>query len=223
MAASTDDARNWLHKHLKTDTAALADVLADKQADGYASAALALAAEGAKTPLPAAELYDLDEYWSNWKPGDVGASDLLQDGGFQSLLEAQDVTIQGIAETTLDRMGTLLAQGAARGDSVDTIAGSLYDLLDDPQRAYSIADTELARAVSQSSADTFAANGIDEWDWLVSDGCCDECSSEEDANPHGLGDDQPPLHPMCRCAMSPRPGAYTPRDDEEIPEDSGDA
>lgn len=206
-ASENQDARDWLHAHVKPDNTALAQALANAQADGYSAAALALAATGeVAKPLAvtgAATAKSAKTYWDDWKAGDVGAADLVHDSGFRALMRDQDVAIRGISDTTLDRMGTLLSEGAARGDSVDTIARSMEGILDDPSRAYGIANTELARAVSQATADTFEANDIEEWDWLVSDDACDECLDEEDSNPHSLGDLQPPLHPSCRCAMSP--------------------
>lgn len=225
-ADENQQARDWLHAQIKPNTAALQAALANVQADGYASGALALAAEtdvGKALPAAAvgeAKTMSLKKYWDAWKPGDIGASELLDNGGFQVLLSDAGVTVKGIADTTLDRMGTLLAEGAARGDSVDEIARALRDVVSDPKRAYAIANTELNRATSQATADVFAENDIEEWDWLVSDGACPECEDQANSNPHSLGDEQPPLHPECRCAMSPRAGSYRARDDEEIPEDS---
>lgn len=230
MPSAADEsagAREWLHASVRPNTSALEAAIADARADGYASGALALAAEEDVAALGVlatgeAEYGSIKQYWDDWKPGDVRASELLDNGGFKSLLDDAGVTVQGIADTTLDRMGTLLADGAAKGLSVDELADQLHSLVNDPNRAYSIANTELARATSAATADTFEENGIEQWEWLVSDGACDECEAEADSGPRSLGDDQPPLHPSCRCAMTPVPGSYRapePRADEDVPDD----
>ena len=155
-------------------------------------------------------------FWDAWKPGNAPAADLLSDGGLEDLLARTDVTISGIEGTTLDRLGNLLADGVANGDSVDTIAGTLGDFVDNPDRAYQIADTETARAVSSAAVDGYEAAGVQEVDWLVSPGACQECQDYADAGPYVLGDaPAQPAHPVCRCS-------YSPRDPGRTVDDTGD-
>lgn len=201
-------ARAFIQANVQPDTAALEDAVAGLVADAYASGSLALAQQKGINALPiVATAYgpaaDLASYWDSWTPGSADAAALLDNGGLADLLAQADITIKGIAGTTLDRLGTLLANGAAAGDSVETISRSLMDLLDDPVRAMTIANTEVARAVSTASLDTYGANGIEQWDWVLSPGACDECVDMEGDNPHPLDDDHPPLHPNCRCAAAP--------------------
>lgn len=205
--ADTGAARAFIQANVEPDTAALEDAIAQLVADAYASGSLALAQQQGVDPLPiVATAYgpaSLASYWDSWTPGSADAAALLDDGGLADLLAQAGITIQDIAGTTLDRLGTLLANGAAAGDSVETISRSLMDLLDDPVRAMTIANTEVARAVSTASLDTYAENGIEQWDWVLSPGACDECEDMESDNPHDLSDDHPPLHPNCRCAAAP--------------------
>jgi hypothetical protein len=136
-----------------------------------------------------------DDYWATWQPGNIDAAVKLSDGGLADLLDQSGQRIQGIEDTTLDRFGSILADGALNGDSVDTIAAALGDYLDDPARAFQIADTELARAVTGASFDQYLAAGVNEVDWLASPGAC----------PYPLRDfPDLPAHPVCRCSSSPR-------------------
>jgi hypothetical protein len=199
-------AEEILREKIQTNPSMLEDALANLRADGYSSAALAMAQDPVlPRSLEAAQAYPggSAEAWNNWKPGDVDAANLLKDGGFQTSLADTGVTIQGMTDTLYGRMGTALADGAARGDSVDTIAAALGDIIDDPKRAYTIANTELARAISTASRDTYALNGIAQWNWLLSPGACPTCETLAEANPHDIKDEYPPAHPHCRCSSAP--------------------
>ncbi len=195
-----------LRQHVKPNLAAARQALLGLYRDSYAAGALATAQQ-----IPGAALVgnlggvytDAKSGWDRWEPGNVDAALKLDGPGFQQLLDSADATIQGVTGTALDRMGSLLAEGALNGDSVDTIAKSLMSVLDDPARAFTIADTELARATSAASADMYDLNGIQQWDWLLSPDACDICVEEGDGNPHPLGDDMPPAHPRCRCSSAP--------------------
>jgi len=117
------------------------------------------------------------------------------------MLESANVTIQGIGDTTTDRIGNVIAQGLADGSPVATITAGIGDYIGNPDRAFTIAQTETSRAMISSQASEYAALGFAQFEWLAYDGACDECLDQEDANPHDLGDDQPPGHPSCRCSI----------------------
>lgn len=165
-----------------------------------------------------------DAYWDAWEPGNLDAALKLDAGGLADLLADADASIRGIEGTTLDRLGSLLAQGALNGDSIDTIADSLSDFIDDPGRAFSIANTETARAVESASQDSYAAANVDQWDWLASPDCCDECQDNADGGPYDVGDGPDlPAHPDCRCASAPvDPGDGGDTSDSET-SDTGDS
>jgi SPP1 gp7 family putative phage head morphogenesis protein len=147
---------------------------------------------------------DLD--WSQWTPGNGSAAAELAglDGGrgLRSLLDTAGVTVQSIQDTRLDELASVLADGAKKGDSVDTIAANVRGLLDNPSRAEMVANTELNRAVTASTLDTYKQNGIEQFDVLIFNPC-PVCEDQEAANPHDLGEDAPPYHPTCRCAAAP--------------------
>ena len=117
------------------------------------------------------------------------------------MLDSANVTIKGIGDTTTDRIGNAIAQGLAAGDPIATVTSGITDIIGNPDRAFTIAQTETSRAMVSSQASEYAALGFSQFEWLAYDGACDECLDQEDANPHDLGDDQPPGHPNCRCSI----------------------
>lgn len=143
--------------------------------------------------------------WSAWKPGNAAAA--AQAARLAELLQQADVVLQGITDTALERIAGILAQGAAAGDSVDAIARALRDVLDDPSHAFTIAQTELARATSAASLDTYRFNGIAGKGWLVFNPC-PICAPNAGVvvrlnEPFPSGDQMPPVHPHCRCSLVP--------------------
>lgn len=147
----------------------------------------------------------IDMDWSKWVPGNPEAAAKVADGGLRTLLDQAGVSIKSIADTSLDQAGNIIGDGLARGDSVDTIARALGDIVASPSRAEMIAHTETARAQTAASFDIYRASGIGEWDLLTVAGACPVCMAVAAANPHPVADssDAPPVHPRCRCAASP--------------------
>jgi hypothetical protein len=143
--------------------------------------------------------------WDDWEPGNTSAAELLSHGGLAKLLARTNETIDGITGPTLDQLGNLLAEGVAKGAGVDSIARTLRDIVDDPDRAYNIANTEIARATSRAAMNGYHASGMKEVDWLASPGACPKCASYGANGPYVL-DDAPtqPAHASCRCAYGPR-------------------
>lgn len=204
--ADREAARAWLTEHA---TLSLDDLLAavrDIYGDG-ASIGFSAAAQATGTLIPGAgeHVTDWTAFWDSWAPGNADAASLLNAGGLADLLDNANVTVRGIAGTTLDRLGNLLADGAASGESVEAIASSLVDVLHDTDRAYRIATTELARAVSQASLDGYARNDVARYELITSPGACPLCLDTAADGPFDVDDleGMPPLHPTCRCAVSP--------------------
>jgi SPP1 gp7 family putative phage head morphogenesis protein len=152
--------------------------------------------------------------WGAWTPGDPQAADLVlgSDGlgeGLQRLLSASDITIKSIGDGRFDDLARALALSLENGDSVETLARDLRDILDNASRARMVAVTETARAVSAASIDTYRRNGVPGKEWLIASGACAICQDNADAGVIPLddsfpsGDDSPPGHPTCRCAPAP--------------------
>lgn len=139
--------------------------------------------------------------WSEWAPGDPQAALKVADGGLTDLLNQAGQTIDGIRGTTETRLGNIIADGLANGDSTASIASAMSDLISNPDRAQIIADTEANRAQTAGQADQLGALGYSQFEWMAYDGACEECQGQEDSNPHDLGDGMPPGHPSCRCSI----------------------
>ena len=141
--------------------------------------------------------------WSTWKPGSPGAAAKVAGGGLKDLLDATSTTIKGINDTTLARIGDAIANGLIAGenatDATLEILRSIDELLADPSRAEMIAITEGNRAYSASSIDSMKDAELPGFVWLAYDGACEDCAEME--GDHDFGDEYPPLHPNCRCAV----------------------
>lgn len=208
--AGTADAGQWLYDYgvLTTITGILERVLGDAYAEGYVIGARA-AGTLVDTGSSAVD-------WGGWTPGDVDAANLVlgHDGlgaGLQQLLDSAGVTIKSIGQGRFDELAQALALSLERGDSSDTLARDLADILDNGAWADLVATTEIARAVSAASMQTYAANGVEATEWLISaDGrVCPICEGNADDGPvplgaaYSSGDTAPPGHPRCRCSLAP--------------------
>ena len=187
---------------------ALLGVLRQTIGDAYLAGthAAATAIGGGARVVGWAEPLDSAIDWGAWKPGWASAANKVAGPGLRTLLDRAEVTIRGIADVTYTKLGNKLAAGIAAGDSVDTIATSMSTVLSDPARDMLIARTETARAMTAASLDTYEQDGIEKVDMLVADPC-PECENLKDSEPDGGFDlaDAPdiPVHPNCRCALSP--------------------
>jgi SPP1 gp7 family putative phage head morphogenesis protein len=137
--------------------------------------------------------------WSKWKPGNPVAAEKVAGKDLNELMRNAGVTVRGIEQTTLNRMGDVIAQGLEAGSTYQEISGNISTMLDNPARADIIAITETNRAFNASAIDEYKASGMEGWEWLAYAGACDICGDEE--GPHDFGDDYPPAHPSCRCAV----------------------
>jgi hypothetical protein len=201
-------AQAFARAHGNLDLGQLQDALTSAYGDGWSAGALVGAQQTGATIITGldgvAAPADWSAYWDAWQPGNTAAATKLDQGGLSDLLEQAGRSIDGIEGTTLDRFGSILADGAANGDSVDTIAGALGQYLQDPARAFAIADTELARAVTSASLDAYLAAGVGLVDWLVSPGACPICDDYGTNGPYPIADFPGlPAHPRCRCSSAP--------------------
>jgi len=141
--------------------------------------------------------------WSNWKPGDIQASNALMDGGLSQLLSSAGITIQSVASTSVDRVGNIVAQGLAEGVPGSVIASRIRDEFPDA-RAEMIAHTESTRGIQAGTFQSYTTNGVGLWELLPSDGACEECLALVGQQfPATDVNDMPPIHPYCRCTTLP--------------------
>jgi SPP1 gp7 family putative phage head morphogenesis protein len=143
-------------------------------------------------------------------------------------------TVSGISETTHTQLADILARGAAEGAGVDTIARDITNTLKSQWpdlkagRARTIANTEVNRAMSKATRDTYSRNGIEKQEWITTgdDRVCPVCEANEAQgavkSDFSSGDTEPPAHANCRCALIPViPAEWNPPDDPWIGGDEG--
>lgn len=136
--------------------------------------------------------------------------------------------VSGITDSTRDMLRETISQGIADGMTSNDIADLVQDSYAFSQaRSDLIANTEIARANSQGALISYkraADTGVDakkEWDTSGSAEVCDDCQANEDEGPIDLdddfpsGDDAPPGHPNCNCALVP----WVPDTDNQAPEE----
>lgn len=145
--------------------------------------------------------------WNTWRPGNRAAAALLDPpGGLRRLLQRRGVTIRGLSNTTLDRIGTSLAEGLREGMTRQEASRLINGVLDDSARSLMIAGTEMTFAVTQASKELYRDSGVEMVEWLVADPC-EECQENYDQSPIPINEEwrngDPPVHPNCMCDVAP--------------------
>ena len=202
-------ARDWANIHITVDKKPLVETLKRLYADGWVTGDLAaryvishrLRNKAISTPKVGVV------NWATWTPGNQGAAALLNPkGGLRSLMDSAQVTIDGISKTKLDRIGTVLSQALAEGKTPQQVSIMVDQVVNDPQQALVIAQTEMSRAVVQSELSQYRESGVEMLEWLVADPC-PECAENEDASPISIEEEWPngdaPVHPNCMCDIAP--------------------
>ncbi len=121
-----------------------------------------------------------------------------------------------IDTTTQDQIGKALVTGASAGLDIDATARLVKTMVGESWpdlskgRARTIATTEVCRATSFASQQTYSRNGIErkEWETSQDEKTCDPCAALNGevvavGASFSSGDQHPPLHPTCRCTLLP--------------------
>jgi 8-oxo-dGTP pyrophosphatase MutT (NUDIX family) len=194
---------------------ALARDMAGLWTDGYligdSSARAILDAVADGTPLDQA----VAEY-GDWEAGRTDIAEMLigewGDGsGLRELLDAQGIEIRSIAQSRLEDLARLLADGVLRGVSAEDLAEEIKALLGNQARARLIATTEISRASSAAAMRAYRRAGVKATRQItVGDArvcvICDEnaaAGAVPIGTPYPSGDLQCPVHPGDRCANIP--------------------
>lgn len=187
----------------------LADLLSEAYGESYVAGTHA--AIGA---LPASvdaigPTWEASIDWDNWAPGNARTAAELAgtDGGrgLRTLLDDTDVVIKGISDFTVDVLARELAAGVEAGESTAQLTARLRTTLADPLRAERIARTEVARAQSVATLDTYAENSMGGKRWMAAGDAEADCAALngdvwalDDASAPDL-----PYHVNCRCTWAP--------------------
>jgi hypothetical protein len=191
-------------------TRALAAVLPDAWTEGWV-----LGQQSATAVLDGAPVD-----WAAWTPGDPRAAAQVAGTGLQQLLAEQHIRIKSIAQTRLSEIADVLERSIGSTEvhrpplpaplppvySTGDVARQLRDVLDKPENAELVAQTEIARAQSAAARQVYRETGRTEVEISTADDdrVCPACQAAEELGPHPVG--QPPmvpLHPRCRCAELP--------------------
>jgi hypothetical protein len=222
-SVTPEQARDWLRSQVRPNSTPLMDALPRIYAYAWAlgqRVALAQIArvtglrklnKADKQPTFEQFIQALATDWSTWTPGTEAAGLLLKPpGALREVLDSRNKVIKDLNNTTLDRIGTQLSRGLTQGWTQDAVARSLTELLDDPQRAMTIASTEMSRATNIASRERYAESQIGSVMWVVAWGeACDLCDENADQGvtpldePFASGDLEPPAHPNCLCTLIP--------------------
>lgn len=191
----------------KMSTADLETVLRRAWADAYLAGGLASGqalTDGGLTVRVSPTGTTAGINWADWTPGNPDAAALADNGGWQAALTRAGITLDGITATTLDRVANSIVDGLTAGSTIDDVAAGVTDVIGDPTRAEMIAHTETARMLTDASLATYGANGVAQWDWVISAGACTRCLAGEAGNPYPVAEGGLiPAHPHCRCAAAP--------------------
>jgi hypothetical protein len=217
LAVSTAQARSWAEVNVRLDLRRVGMVVEDIYATGWVLGQDVALANYAAARLN--KVYSRDNLitatktnWDTWEPGDRAAEMLIrQPNGLAKLIgKARESTVGNMGKTTINRIGTLLADALGKGDTVTSLAGTLREgikqIANDPARAFTIANTEMNRAMSQSCLNSYNDFGVEQVEWLGLE-ACELCGANADQGPIMLGelfesgDDAPPAHPNCRCSI----------------------
>lgn len=201
-------ARDWARIHITVDKSLFKGVFARLYADGWVlgdTVAKVLINEAINKAVTAPKIGVVN--WDTWKPGNQAAAQLLSPkGGLQALLDSRAILIDGITNTKLDRIGTVLAQALDVGATPKQVSILVDQVVNDPQQALVIAQTEMSRAVVQAELAQYQDSGVEMLEWLVADPC-DDCQENLDASPIGIDESWPngdaPVHPNCMCDIAP--------------------
>lgn len=127
-------------------------------------------------------------------------------------------TVAGINATTLDLIQDAISTGIEERLGVGGTGRLIREVVTDMsvKRAATIAATEMNDAISHATLEKLSDLGIEYKKWMAVADPCDICQENEDdgAIPvddnFSSGDDAPPAHPNCRCAVV---GARPPEED----------
>jgi hypothetical protein len=134
----------------------------------------------------------------------------LRDPSIRRLLSITvGADIKGIRDSTRARITESILRGFSGNFGPERMTQQIRKIVRDRQRAELIARTELKRARQTGRLMTFRMNGVMYKEWITQSGACSRCRANEAAGPIDIGwifpsgDTAPPLHPRCRCKVSP--------------------
>ena len=199
-SATEHQAATWLRQYAPAVQDALGDAVEGARADGWAIGSVS-----------ASQLGGIQADMAGWEPGASQvarelAGNLGTGDGLADMLRDVKITIKSVAQSRLEELGRVLAQGARDGLSADDLAALIEGVLSNPERARMIALTEVSRAANSAAMWTYRLQGVTDLVWLTAedDHVCPDCDAEEARGARPVNEPpDAPLHPLCRCARVP--------------------
>lgn len=155
--------------------------------------------------------------WGGWRPGTQQGvtreliDNLEDDSAYRPFLQRTETMAAQLASSRIRDLARIMAEAVARGETAEQITGRFYAFLEDPERAYRIALTELVAAQSAATVAAYQRAGIREHVWASAEDerVCPRCDENAAAGAVQVGmafpsgDAAPPIHPYDRCALLP--------------------
>jgi hypothetical protein len=121
-----------------------------------------------------------------------------------------DSLITGLDQTSLDSIADAVSTGITDRLGVPGTAGLIKAATDgmSTYRAEMIASTEMNDAMSQAFLKKLVRNAVEYKQWILGANPCEDCIENAEASPIPVdedfpsGDDAPPAHPNCVCAVA---------------------
>ena len=163
------------------------------------------ASQASGKPLPPLGLPE--SYWEEWEPGHHDLAARLPGETMAELLRQQGITLQGITETQVHRIGDVIAQAVRDGTPMKVTVQRVEEIIHDAARAQVIATQEYNRAATAARRALYRANHVTGLALSVFPDCCHLCRENADVSPIGINDSWPnggpPTHVNCRCVEYP--------------------
>lgn len=153
--------------------------------------------------------------------GDAGTIDISNINAESYIKSATTKVSNSITNSTNSYIKNELSEGISKGESNEKLAKRIVSVFKESEssRALLIARTETARYSERATLDVYKASGVVEGkEWVNNPDACEECIAYEgkvvglDDTFDGSESDSemsfddlatPPLHPNCRCLISP--------------------
>lgn len=121
-----------------------------------------------------------------------------------------DETITGLDETTVQSVADAVSTGITQRLGVPGTAKLIQDVVDGMSswRSEMIAATQMNDAMSQAYLAKLKRNAVEYKQWILGPDPCADCQENAEASPIPVdedfpsGDDAPPAHPNCVCAVA---------------------
>ena len=174
--------------------------------DGYLIGAASAAAMTSGGTMP-----------DDWQPGGTDtAEDIIGALGLSAGLAAVTNVAPGAANTVagsyMTILGRALVDGATAGLSAAAIGASLTAVLADTVQAASEVAGQIVPVIGQAAMALYQSQQVEYGRWVTdpeAGNVCPICDANEAAgrrpigDPYPSGDDTPPVHPRCNCAVVP--------------------